>query len=743
MTLNKRLGVLFKRKSAQIIGCIVLCMISVAFLIICTEAGKALETTLANFTEEANVEDANFSTVKEISNDDITKIEKDYNVKLEKMSFIDIDYNDTTLRTFCVTDKINGYALKEGSDLTAEGDILINDFYAENNDITIGDTVKLNGSEFKIVGYFTRSDYLTPVKDPTDSVMGTEFGIAIVSKNDYEKFDSNGGYYSIVYSEDNNIEVRNYLHDEYMLMSYVSRDNNSRISSAITQASTVTQMALMFGPFLFLLTVVFVMLVMSKILKNEKMEIGILSALGYKKREIGVFYSKLSLFISIIGAALGAVVGQLLARPICEFYASINNCPNILSKDLFNIEYILIAMVIPIVLLWFTARFMVHKYLKKEVINLIRNVETKKSKNVRFLKKSKLSSGLKYSLRSLFRNPGRTVAFVLGIAIASSVTLMGLVMRTSIIYTIDVELQEGVEYEYTYYLNAYNTEELEKGDGIVSMSLEYKNSGSSVSVVGIPDDTEYFNFKTTNGEIPDYENKFYISAVLAEIVGANVGDEMVFINPITTEEYTVKVDGIIDINRSQTIYSSIENINELLGNEETTAYNAVVSNEKLIFDDGMVAQTLVNSEFVESMQNTLARTMLSVANLLLFLGAVVGVIVVYMITTMTVEENQSNISMLKILGYTNKEISKMIFRVNKYFVVAFFALMIYPIYMMCEAEFVASAADFNMIIPARIDLSGIIFTGFLMIASYYVALFMSRKKIYKADMVESLKKNRE
>lgn len=741
MVINRRLLSLIKRRKTQVIGCVILCMLSVAFLVVCTSAGAALKGTLNEFISSAKAEDAEFITAQKI--DDIAAIEEKYDVKLEVMSYYDHDYNDTTLRVLKNTEKINGYQVKKGEDITASNDILINDFYAENNSLSIGDTIEINNETYKITGYFTRVDYLTPVKETSESVMGDNFGIALVSNEGFEKIGSSSEYYSILYNTDNDIDVRKFLNDEFVLMSYTPRQTNNRIMQAPIQADAVTGMAYMYGPILFVLTIVFVTLILWKILKSEKKEIGILSAIGYSRRELGVFYAKFALLISVVGALFGVVVGQLLARPICEFYAAINNCPNIETSSLFNIEYLVISFILPIVLLWITARVVVSKYLKKNVVDLIRNSGEAKSKNIRILNSKKLSGSLKYSVRNTIRNKGRTFVFILGVFIASAVVLMGMIMRTSSIYCLDVELKKGFDYDYMYYLNAYYDDTIDDGDGIVSLSLEHKETGSIVSLMGVPTESEFFKFETMEGSAPEFEDGFYVSRVLAEILGIEKGDEINFINPITTEEKKIKVDGIINLNRLKTVYGSIENVNLLMGNENTSSYNAILSNSELAIDENKVIQTVESDDFVKSLETTFNETVLSVVYVLMLLGVVVGFIIMYLITSMTIEENINNISMLKVLGYTNKEISRMMFRTNKYFVVIFYLLAIYPMVKMCEADFIAQAEAFNMIIPSKLSVLDVVIGIIAMLISYYLALFVTRKKLYNVDMVESLKQNRE
>lgn len=742
MTINKRIIRIVRKKLPLFIGCTLLCIISVAFIIASTTAGNSLSNTIADFYTDTNVEDASFVTATELHEDDIISLQNKFDVQIERMDYFDSDNSGNTLRVFKQTEQINLYEIVEGQDISSDSQILINKLYAEENGLDIGDIVTAGSNEYEICGFFTRPDYLYPLKNTSDSYISDEFGIALLSANAFESHNNIFSYYSVIYNDNNSVEFREYVHENFTFANYLPQNKNPRIYMAPDQSKGVSNMASMYGPVLFILTIGFVVIVLSKIIKQDQKELGTVSAFGYRKRELISFYTKFALLIAIVGSLFGIIVGMLLSKPITEFYASDYNFPVISGENSYNIASIIIGVVTPILLLVITAFLLVSVSLKKDVISLLRNnlnEREKRSRNI--LRNSKWKNNTKYSIRVAVRNKSRTFVFFLGIFIASAIILMAFIMNSSLNSVIENELEENSNYEYTYKLNQVLRDYDGKGEAVIGSSLEYRASGSSITLLGIPEDSAYYSLYSVDEDQIDVNNGFYISRAISEMLDIQEGDTMILIDPITTKEYEITVSGISNLNKQKTIYSSMDNVNQLLG-LETGSYNYIISDKELYIDESLLLSISKSSDFAKTLE-TMTRPISSVVQVLVILGLVLGILVVYMITSMMVEENQNNISMLKVLGYRTKEISKMIFGINKYIVFVAYSISMPVMLWVCKTAFKADVETYNMYIPAKITIVNIVISICIILASYYIALLISRRKVIRVSMVESLKDNRE
>lgn len=740
MTINKRLIKILKDRWSLLLGSIILCSISVAFLIVSISSGNALKEKIDNFMNENHVEDASFVVSSPLSKNDISNLEKDYNVLIEKMDYYDMEANGKTLRLLDSNKKINLYSIKNGRDIETSQEILIDENFAKANTIVLNEFIEVENARYQVVGFFVRPDYATPVRTSSDTLIDEDFGICLTRSENIPNTE-NSSHYSVIYNEKNASAFRERLYKEFGLINYLARENNNRIISPAQIATGVTQMAYMFGPILFLLTAVFCVIIITKILKYDKSIIGILYSIGYQKTELKKFYLRIFYFISIVSSILGITIGMLLSIPICNFYASLGNIPTITFDDLVNWKAILLGIAIPFVVLTFTGRIVINKYLKRDVILLLKVKIQSKNRGRKYnLIRSYIGKNL-YSFRTLFRNKGRLLAFVFSVFLATAIMLMGLIMKTSVTTIYDDGLESNINYEYLYVLNGYYKDELATGEGIINLSLELEESKNTVNIIGVQPDTEYFNFNGIDSSV-NLTKGFYISNLLAKTSNLKAGDKINLVDPVSLEKYQVEIQGIVDVNEQKALYTSLYNLNVLMEND-SKEYNSIISNKQIDDNNDRIVSTVKRAELLVSLKSSLENSVLSVVNVLIIMGISIGIVVIYMITSMTVEESEPTITMLKVLGYKDKEISKMIFSGYKYLILVLYLLSIPMVLYFCEIQFMEEANSLNMLIHAKIQLDDIILGLLFVLFSYYIAIWISKKPIKKMSMIESLKKNRE
>ena len=128
---------------------------------------------------------------------------------------------------------------------------------------------------------------------------------------------------------------------------------------------------------------------------------------------------------------------------------------------------------------------------------------------------------------------------------------------------------------------------------------------------------------------------------------------------------------------------------------------------------------------------------------LIGIGAIICVASIYVAVNMLVSENKSNISMLKVLGYRDKQINQIVLSVNHILLPIGFLLSI-PLVFASTNWFMVFLAEFIGALPkAYVAPLSFVYTALLVCSSYFGSLFLLRRKVSKVDMVESLKGNRE
>lgn len=122
-----------------------------------------------------------------------------------------------------------------------------------------------------------------------------------------------------------------------------------------------------------------------------------------------------------------------------------------------------------------------------------------------------------------------------------------------------------------------------------------------------------------------------------------------------------------------------------------------------------------------------------------FMSFIIGLIVIYVVTSMIVEENKENISLMKILGYRKKEVYSMILNSSSFLVIIGYLVGIPLIFASLGAMFKSLTKEMSIALPLIINY-GYLFIGFVIIyLTYELSKALSKRKVNKISMSEILK----
>lgn len=740
MKLNKRYARNLKG-NASFYVCASLLTAIASFLVVCLYTSvEMIDSGFKKIMTDGNVEDAQFTVFTPIPDTDIAEIEKKFNLELEKIRTVDVEEKGYTLRVFAPTEKIDRYQLLEGKDLTADDEILLNRDFALAHGLAVDSSLTIAGKSYKVAGFAVRPDYVYAQKDTRDFYLDKAiFGQVTMTDAAFDKLPDTQAYYTVVYQKDNSVEARRYLNEHYGLLSYLSSDANNRIDIVRTFAKEYGVMLGAIVPVLFGMITVIVAVVLGRVVKRERKQIGTLAALGYRRRELMRHYAVYAAIPAVIGSVLGVVLAIAFLRPVCLLFAA----------DYEQINYdikiqwvsVITSVAVPVVLYALTAVFSVGRLLRKNTALLLcGSYDSGKAKKRRFLATSRMPLGRKFRLRALLSHKSRTFVVIMGMFVSTFLCAFGLIMIDSCNYLIDKGLDAAGSYEYQYYLNTVETGTPKSGEQELCFNFETESSDTLFTLCGIVEPPRFLALATKSGRPMQYGG-YYMTSNAAALYGVKAGDRFTFINPFTTEKHTVEVADIIDDNTQCIVYSSLQNISELLGLPQT-GYNVVLSDHKLDLDAGKVAYTNSKDNMKKQLQYSIRLIMVFVYLMLAF-GALLCVTTVYLTVNMLVEENRHNISMLKVLGYRKREINRLVLNVNHILVPISFVLSILASIKLCEKLFRDFISVMNVYIEPSISAASIIICAAVLVISYAVSLALLKRKVYKIDIVESLKDNRE
>ena len=125
------------------------------------------------------------------------------------------------------------------------------------------------------------------------------------------------------------------------------------------------------------------------------------------------------------------------------------------------------------------------------------------------------------------------------------------------------------------------------------------------------------------------------------------------------------------------------------------------------------------------------------------LGVIICIAAVYVAVNMLVTESRSNISMLKVLGYRDSQINKIVLEVHHVLLPIGILLSVPCVYAAADAFFLLMVDYGVMLIDTYIEPKSYLVSILLTAGCYFGSLWLLRRKVKKVNMIESLKDNRE
>lgn len=346
--LIKRLPRELAHNIGKYLGILLLMAVSIALTSGFLLAAHSISVIIDDMPETYVIEDGRFTTAFEATDEQLDAVRDAASdsggIELYKNYSFDTSFEKTqgdnarncTVRTFEHRTQVDLAAYAQGGEPQAADEIAIDRVFATNNDVSMGDTVALNGVEFHVVGIMTLADNQALFQSNSDFTVNTlSFGVAEVSSEGFKALENTGFLPSYTYSyrfADRDLSVADRVDIEKDMVSALSDahanvtdltdvDSNQGIGYA---KDDVSGDSAMWTTLLYIIIVImaFVFVVLtSGTIEEESAIIGTLLASGYRRRELVAHYLALPCIVGIAAAAVGNVVGfTLMSEPMRNLY---------------------------------------------------------------------------------------------------------------------------------------------------------------------------------------------------------------------------------------------------------------------------------------------------------------------------------------------------------------------------------------------------------------------------------------
>ncbi len=623
------------------------------------------------------------------------------------------------------------------------------------------------------------SEYQTNKADYDKGVSDYEQGVKDIeqAKKDYEQglidYEDGKAEYEteIADAEKELADARQKIEDAGEAKYYVfSRDDNPGYSEYSSNAERIDRIAAIFPVFFLLVAGLVCLTTMSRMVEEQRTQIGTLKALGYSRGAIMRHYITYAVTASLIGGILGAVGGNFLFPGVIVYAYSMMY----VIKDIhfmFTAPNLILSIGSMTAAIALTVYFSCAAALKETPASLMRPKAPKAGKRI-LLEKipliwNKMNFFAKVSARNLIRYKRRMIMTVVGIAGCTALSLTGFGLKNSIL---DIaELQFNDIYKYSGYMaykddikpseleSVYNTLTDYEPDTEYTRALikqyDFEHSGNTAQVyitaVEHPDIFEKFidlRERETKEEV-SMKNGAVITEKAAKLLDAKAGDEIT-VKIDGGSEKKLTVTGITEQYVGHYLYVSESGYNEIFG--ELPNYNMIY------FDNGISRDTDVQKDFSERMleNKNVSAVMMNASSMrdiydalkimdlvvvvLIVSAAALAFVVLYNLTNVNITERIREIATLKVLGFHDIEVSSYVFRESAVLTLLGAAVGLGLGYVLCM--FIIKTAEIDEMMFGR-HIHGISYLWAFLVTvafSMIVNLIMT-KALKKVSMVESLK----
>lgn len=739
---------------SQFISMVIMIAIGVGIFLGFNIEWKSLEHDAFTFLEDTNYADFRLYAESGFSEDDIKKIQN-------------IDGVDAATRYFYVNVGIKGtkksvslnvsenytvstMMVMEGAEYDkSSGGIWLSDKFADANDINIGDelTFTYTGVEItgEVVGLVKSGENLVSVADENQLLPDYEaHGFAYISPETLEN-DLGFAFYPqiniISYLDKETLEEK--VKDATGTTLLVTTKNEHIAYAGVTGEAEEGKTMGSILPVLFLAIAILTMVTtMHRISANEKVQIGTLKALGFRDRKILMHYTFYGLMIGLIGLIFGVGLGYLVASLIISPTGMMSTYLDMPDWSLVMPDFCIPVMALMLVFLTLISFLSVKKMLKGTAADALRPYTPKAMKKSVIEKLSfwnKLSFGTKWNIRDIMRHKARSAMTLVGVVGCTLLLVGSFGMRDSMLFFLDT-LDEDVS-NYATKINisesATNEDTLAfaakvNGDWQAVSGISYE--GKTISLEVYNSDIEKIGFLTEENksmELTDYG--VYLCLRLKDT--AAIGDTIEF-SPYGSEDtYEVKVAGYFRSLVSECIVMT-DNYADSIGVEYHigTVYTDTASEE--IESSSLISGKQDKQTIMDSYD-----TFMDIMNVMIVVLAVaaivLGTVVLYNLGVMSYVERSRELATLKVLGFRDKAIGKLLISQNIWLTVigvligipaGLGVLKVLVVALVSEYELSLSLSPFTFIVSISLTFG----------VSLLVGLMVSRKN-KKIDMVEALK----
>ena len=642
------------------------------------------EETASTYYGETNLADG-WIYASDLDDDFVDKVNalsstKDSERKLIVNSIADFDNDPDITLHFLEDDDISKFYLVKGEEFNlSDGDgVWLDIRFAESKNLTVGDNISFSFEgmtiEKKIKGLGYSPEHLYQTSDSSMIPDYDKMGFAYMSYNAFPisdvpynvllvKYDGNSSNYEK--------QLDNDLTRDYS--SFLPRAQHPSFAEFQDETEQHQMMTDVIPVIFIIISMLTLLTTMTRIINNQRMQIGVLKALGFKNRTIMFHYISYGFWMVLAGSILGLILGPLTLPPIMfEEMADLYSIPYWLTG--FNISFIFVTIlmvVLAALISYLACRNIVNESPSSAIRPKVPKVSTSG-----FLEKlglwKKFSFNVRWNYRDAKRNKFRALMSIVGVLACTLI----IVASFGCMDGFD-EMKEWSYDDINHYSSKLVLEENATvsqidyiaedvgGEKLMESSIEIKSGDVKKSgVITVLDDNKlYTPTDDDKNPIKISDNEVSISKKMAQLLDVKEGDTVKWHIMGSDEWVSTKVGNIHSDPTSQGIIVTKEKLDDLGLNYTVTS---IISSDNVDKNYSGV-KTIFSMDSLTDSWDDMMESSMTIIYLLAIFASLLSVIVLYNLGLLSFTEIKREFATLKVLGFKSSQLRKLLLTQNLWF----------------------------------------------------------------------------
>ena len=622
--------------------------------------------------------------------------------------------------------------------------IWINKEYARDHSLKIGDNLSVTyvNQKFhlKVKGiiqspsriYFTGTqEFIAPNY--------ANYGYAYVSPKALKKVFNYRGPQNIVEIDGKHKNFRKEIEKIFgaRLLTYYNQQTLPDVSTATERVGEIKNLSYLFSFIFLLLAILAMYTTIRRLITSQTEEIATLKALGFSSFKIQIHYASFGLLVGGLGTIIGALVAPLISWYVLSSQKSMFSLPNWQVSYSFSAWMVMILVILICI---FSAYLAARSGSKGLPAIYLRGIEETKARKIWLEHWKNFWKHLPYSgrwaVRDAFINRTRTLMGIIGVAGGMMLTIAGIGMPQSMTHLVDKAYSTDFSYNKRLYVNnyeSYRKSHPQAKQWVQISQAHFSPDDGYNRLLIVVNKGDYVNMKTTTGG--DIQNGgLYVTHGFAKRAGIKKGDNLKVKTFGSNKQYSFKVKGIIATETNQGAYITAHTWQKAKGFYQPTT---LLVGENYKYHKQDINSTISINEQKKNAYN-FVNSLMSIFALIIVFGALLIIIVLYNLGSLSFVERMRDYATLRVLGIHKKELR--ILTLIENLITTFIGWLIgIPAGIWFLRQYVNTFSTINLEYTRYFNWETILIASlFVWICSLSTTLFISRR-IKKIDMVQALK----